>query len=210
MNEKTRVFVVSCNVLQKELEQLVKQGDIDGKLVFVDKYFHIDYKLLEDNLRKAIKNTLPKSDSKIILVYGDLCLGPNGEMKKLVEEYKMIKVDAINCTDCLLGGKGKINEVDPKHELMVLHPGMIDFFFDLKNRLKQENIDEKTFKNLFSQLKGIILLDTLNDASKEKAKIEKLQIGLEILEIKKIGLDELKELILEAIRKHRDYNLDKK
>jgi hypothetical protein len=121
-------------------------------------------------------------------------------MKKLAEEYRIIKVDAINCTDCLLGGKGKIVEVDPQHELMILHPGMIDFFFDLKAKLKQENIDEETFQNMFSQLKGIVLLDTLCEAKKNQAEIENLYMGLKVLEVKKIGLEKFKQVLMEAIQ----------
>ncbi len=204
VSEKARVYLVSCSVLQKELEQLTKQGDLDAEMVFVDKYFHVDYKLLEDNLRQAIKNTLPHAAGKIILVYGDLCLGSDGEMKNLAEEYGMVKVDALNCTDCLLGGKGKINETDPDHQLMILHPGMIDFFHDLRAKLKQENIDEEAFKNFFSQLKGIILLDTLNEAKKDKAEIENLHMDLKILEIKKTGLEKFKQILLEAVQKSKN------
>lgn len=203
MSEKAKVYLVSCSVLQKEIEQIIKQDDLEAETVFVDKNFHVDYKLLEDNLRQAIKDTLHQTDGKIILVYGDLCLGPDGEMKKLAEEYRIIKVDAINCTDCLLGGKGKIAEVDPQHELMILHPGMIDFFFDLKAKLKQENIDEETFQNMFSQLKGIVFLDTLCEAEKNQAEIENLHMGLKVLEVKKIGLEKFKQVLMEAIQKSK-------
>lgn len=203
MDEKVKIYLVSCSVLKKELEQLVKQGELDAELIFVDKYFHIDYKLLEDNLRQAIKDTLSRVNGKIILIYGDLCLGPNGEMKKLAEEYGMVKVDALNCTDCLLGGKGKINEIDPAHQLMILHPGMIEFFFDLKAKLKQENIDEDVFKSFFSQLKGIVLLDTLDQAQNDKIEIENLHMNLRIIETRKVGLAGLKKVILEAVQKSK-------
>jgi hypothetical protein len=156
--------------------------------------------LLEKNLRKTIERTLTKPRRKPILVYGDLCLGPNGEMKQLAQEYGLVKVDALNCIDCLLGGQGKIEEADPNHELMFFDPGMIEFFRDAKKKLKQEGMDEETMRNMFSGIKGVVLLDTLGEAEKCKAEIEKLHTGLAVLETKNVGLDKLKLVVLEAIQ----------
>ena len=203
MSEKTKPCIVSCSVLKKEIEKLAKQGDLDAETVFVSKYFHIDYALLEKNLRQVLQKTLLRAPEGIILVYGDLCLGPNNEMKKLVEEYGIVKVDALNCIDCLLGGKGKVNDADPNHDLLFLYPGMIGFFRHFKEKAQQENLDEETINNLFSGLKGIILLDTLGEANKNKEEIEKLHSGLTILETRTIGLDKLKQLIQEAIERNK-------
>ncbi len=128
MNEKQKLCLVSCSVLREELEQLVKQGSLDAELVFVSKFFHIDYEAVEKNLRKVLEHTLKSSNRKVVLVYGDLCLGQNGEMKKLADEYGIVKVDAVNCIDCQLGGKGKFFDADPEHNLMFMGPGMIGFF----------------------------------------------------------------------------------
>ena len=105
MSEKAKVCLVSCSVLKEEIQQLVKQGSIDAELVFVSKYFHVDYELVEKNVRKVLEKTTPKYSGKVILVYGDLCLGQDNEMKRLAEEYGIVKVDAVNCIDCQLGGK---------------------------------------------------------------------------------------------------------
>jgi len=200
LSEKTKPCIVSCSVLKKEIEKLAKQGDLDAETVFVSKYFHIDYALLEKNLRQVLQKTLLRAPEGIILVYGDLCLGPNNEMKKLTEEYGIVKVDALNCIDCLLGGKGKVNDADPNHDLLFLYPGMIGFFRHFKEKAQQENLDEETINNLFSGLKGIILLDTLGEANKNKEEIEKLHSGLTILETRETGLDNLKQAIFEALK----------
>ena len=210
MCEKAKPCLVSCSVLKEELEKLVKQGDLDVDLVFVSKYFHVDYALLEENLRKVVENRLPRSPEGIIIVYGDLCLGPNDEMKKLTEEYGAVKVDALNCVDCLLGGKGKVLEADPDHDLLFLYPGMIGFFSHSKQKAKQENVDEEAFNQLFSGLKGIALLDTLGEAEKNKEAIEKLHSGLKVVETKAIGLDNLKQLLLEAIERNRQKTEEKR
>jgi hypothetical protein len=204
VREKPKPCIVSCSVLKKEIQKLVNQGDLDAETVFVSKYFHVDYALLEKNLRQVLQKTLRRSPGGIVLVYGDLCLGPNNEMKKLTEEYGIVKVDALNCIDCLLGGKGKVSEADPDHDLLFLYPGMIGFFSHFKEKAQQENVDEDSFNNLFSGLKGIVLLDTMEQAKENKEEIEKLRSGLTILETRTIGLNKLKQLIQEAMDRNKE------
>jgi hypothetical protein len=113
LSEKNKPCLVSCSALKDEIMKLVKQGELDVELVFISSYFHMEPPLLEKNLRRVIETTLSRFPEKVIVVYGDLCLGSNNEMKKLVDEYGVVKVDALNCTDCLLGGKGKFSEANP-------------------------------------------------------------------------------------------------
>jgi hypothetical protein len=203
MTEKAKPCLISCSVLKNELKKLVENGDLDVRLVFVSKYFHVDFSLVEKNLRQIIQQNKPVSPQGIILVYGDLCLGANDEMKKLAEEYGIVKVDALNCVDCLLGGKGKISEVDPNHEFMVYSPGMVDFFEHVRKKAREEGIDEETLKGLFGGLKGIVLLDTLGELDENKRKIEDMNTGLTILETRTVGLENLKKVILEAMERNR-------
>jgi hypothetical protein len=200
---KAKPCLVSCSVLKAELEKLVKQGDLDVDLVFVSKYFHVDYEVLERNLRKVVEKSLSRSPRGVVLVYGDLCLGPNDEMRKLTEEYGIVKVDALNCVDCLLGGKGKVLETDPDHDLLFLYPGMIGFFSHFKEKARQENIDEEAFNKLFSGLRGIALLDTLGEPEKSIEEIDKLHAGLKVQETKAVGLDKLKQLLLEVLERNK-------
>lgn len=202
ISEKEKPCLVSCSALKKEIQELVKRGDLDADLVFVSILFHMDYALLEKNLREVLKRTLPRFSGRVILVYGDLCLGTNNEMKELAEEYGVIKVDAVNCIDCLLGGKGKFFEADPTHELLLLDPGMIDLFKYIKKKARQEGVDEDALRQFYSVLKGIMLLDTLGEAEKNLEEIAKLNFGLPVLETKKIGLDNLKLVISEAIERN--------
>lgn len=199
VNEKIKICLVSCSVLKEEIQQLVKQGSLDAELVFVSKYFHVDYEALENNLRKVLEQTLKRFKGKVVLVYGDLCLGQDNEMKKLAQEYGTVKVDAVNCIDCQLGGKGKSLEADPEHNLMFMGPGMIEFFKHMKEKMLKEGVDETTFANMFSGIKGIVLLDTCGDAEKCKEDLEKSGMGLKVLETRKIGLENVKQVILDAI-----------
>jgi len=197
--EKHKVCLVSCSVLREELERLVKQGDLDVELVFVSKFFHIDYAVLEQNLRKVLEQTLKRFKGKVVLVYGDLCLGQDNEMKKLSQEYGIAKVDAVNCIDCQLGGKGKSLEADPDHNLMFMGPGMIGFFKHAKEQMLKEGIDEAAFTGMFSGIKGAVILNTCEDAEKCREDIEKSGMGLKILEIRKVGTENVKQVVLDAI-----------
>jgi hypothetical protein len=206
MSGKSKVCLISCSVLKEEIEQLTKKGDLDADVVYVSKYFHVDYELVEKNVRKVLEKTIPKYSGKVILVYGDLCLGQDNEMKRLAEEYGIVKVDAVNCIDCQLGGKGNFLEADPEHNLMFMGIGMIGFFKRMKEKMLNEGVDEATFANMFSGIKGIVLLDTCGDAEKCKRELEKLGSGLRILETREIGLENVKRVILDAIEQATKIN----
>jgi hypothetical protein len=201
VSDREKPCLVSCSILKAEIHELVKKGDLDADLVFVSKFFHGDYALLEKNLREVLRRMLPRFPGRVILVYGDLCLGLNNEMKELAEEYGVIKVDAANCIDCLLGGKGKYLEVDPTHKLLLLSPGYIGIFEDWKKKARLEGVDEDALREFFSGLKGIMLVDTLGEAEKNFEEIGKVNFGLPVLETKKIGLDNLKLVISEAMER---------
>ena len=81
-------------------------------------------------------------------------------MTKLAKEYGVVKVDAVNCVDCQLGGKGVSLTADPEHNLMFMGPGMVEFFSHMKQQLLKEGVDEGAFAGMFSGIKGFVLLST--------------------------------------------------
>jgi hypothetical protein len=199
MSSKPKICLVSCSVLKRELQQLKAQGKLDAELVFVSKNFHVDYAALENNLRKVLEYTKRRFNGKIVLVYGDLCLGQNGEMKKISDEYGITKVDAVNCIDCQLGGKGVFLHADPDHNLMFMGPGMIEFFEVMKENLKHEGLADADFTGMFSGIKGVVLLDTCNDGDKLIESLERTRMNLKVLETRKISLDNLLAVVLDSI-----------
>jgi hypothetical protein len=200
VNKKAKeVCLISCSVLKEEIQQLIKQKSIDAEVVYVSKFFHIDYAAVEYNLRKVLEQTLKRFKGKVVLVYGDLCLGQDNEMKKLAKEFGIIKVDAVNCIDCQLGGKGKFFEADPKHNLMFMGPGMIGFFKHAKQQMLKEGVDEAAFLNMFNGIRGFVLLNTYGDTDKMREDLEKSGLNIEILETREIGLEGVKRVILDAI-----------
>ena len=203
MKQRVKPCLVACSVLRGEIEKLVKQGELNVEYVFVSKYFHVDYALIEKNLRPVLEKALERFPGNVILVYGDLCLGMDNEMKKLAEEYGVVKIDALNCIDCQLGGKGKSLQAFPQQDLIFFTPGMMDFFKHAKEAMLREGYGEEAFKGFFHGIRGIVLLDTLGNAAKLKAEVEELDTGLKILETRQVGYDNVKKVIQEAIEKNR-------
>ena len=203
MNNKLKPCLVACSVFREEIEQLMEQGELDAEFVYVSKYFHVDYALIEKNLRPVLEKAIERYPRNVILVYGDLCLGMDDEMKKLAEEYGVVKIDALNCIDCQLGGKGKSVQADPHQDLIFLSPGMTDFFKHAKEIMHREGYDEDAVKQLFKGVRGIVLLDTLGNAARLKSEVEELNMGLQILETRIVGCENVKNVINEAIARSK-------
>lgn len=172
----------------------MQNGQIDAEVRFLSERLHMDYSLLDRGLTGALKKYQKRSPRGVIVVYGDVCLGFNGEMKAL-----MAKFDALNCIDCLLGGKGKLLEMDPDHKYLFLNSAFIRFDEKVRAQLG-ERTPEK-----YSMLDGIVLLDAMGDLDDYRSKIDEIadQTGLPILERKDIGLEDLKNILLEALDRNR-------
>jgi hypothetical protein len=199
--DRPKVCIVSCSVLKRELQKLKSEGKLDAELVFVSKNFHVDYAQLENNLRKVLEHTKKRFSGKIVLVYGDLCLGMAGEMKRLADEYGVVKVGALNCIDCQMGGGGKSLDADPEHNLMFMGPGMIEFFEDMKYNLKQQGMDDATLETMFSGIKGAIILDTLGEGDKILEDLKNAGLKLKVLDTRKIGTENVLRVVRDAIER---------
>lgn len=206
LNQKTKPCLVACGVLKEEIKCLIANGELDAETVFVNKFFHDDYAKLEKNLRLVIDHALQKYSGNLVLVYGDHCLGMKNQMKKLAEEYNIVKIDALNCIDCQLGGKGKSLEADPNQELLFICQGMIDAFSYVKRLMKKEGIPQEAMSELFKDVTGIVALDTLGNLPQLVEEIDKQETGLEILRTESVGCKNVKQVILEAIQKTRNVN----
>ena len=196
MNQKSHQIplLISCGILQPEIEALIAREEIEAEAVFLNKYLHVDYRKLHDALKASLRKHRKR---KPVVVYGDVCLGFNGEMQALMTEYDAVKVDGLNCIDCLLGGQGKLLEMDPDHRLFFLTPAFLEFSENLISDSKEDN------RRRFNMLKGINLVDSLDDMEKHRDRIEHFsdQTGLPVLEHRMVGLDGLKAVVEEALQR---------
>ena len=154
----------------------MEKGDIDVDVHFLSERLHMDYNLLDRGLNGELKKYRKQRPEGIVVVYGDVCLGFNGEMKVLMDRYDTVKVDGLNCIDCLLGGKGKLLEIDPDHKYLFLNPAFIQFTEKIRGKTKIQQTRE-----MFSMLDGMILLDSMGDLDDYQSKID------ESIKMKEIG-----------------------
>ena len=194
MTENKDPILISCNIVEKEIRRLIEYGRLKADVTFLSSKLHYDYSLLEKALKRTIEKSLDCGLKNIVIIYGDLCLGFKHEIKELVDAYGIVKVDAINCIDCLFGGKGQLFQTDPEHKYYFLTSEWINFWN--KYGKSKENL-----KDRYAMLEGIILLDTLGDLDDYRDDIKTISrmTGLPILEEKKVGLQGLQDVIEEAI-----------
>jgi len=131
--------------------------------------------------------------------------------KRIVKSYdNVVKVDALNCIDCLFGGHKKILDVDPKCTHFYLSPGWMPSNLKKNKYFKQIfdwNLED--IKEQFKELDGLIIVDSLGNLDDLERDIKEFShhSGLEVKEQRSVGLDGLKSLIKEAIKKLQDKQL---
>jgi hypothetical protein len=191
---REKLLLISCGILEPEIKALDSRGEITADAIFLNKYLHMDYRKLHDALKASLRK---HGERRPVVVYGDVCLGFNCEMNALMTACEVIKVDALNCIDCLLGGQGKLLELDPDHRFFFLTPAFLEFSENLISATREEN------QRRFSMLKGIILIDSLGDMGRYWHRIEHFsdQSGLPVLEHLAVGLQGLKTVIEEALHR---------
>ena len=191
---RQRPLLISCGILQPEIEALIAREEIEAEAVFLNKYLHVDYRKLHDALKASLRK---HHERKPVVVYGDVCLGFNGDMQDLMTECDAVKVDGLNCIDCLLGGRGKLLAIDSDHRLFFLTPAFLEFSENLISGTKEDN------QRRFNMLKGIMLVDSLGDMERHRDRIEHFsdQSGLPVLQHRVVGLDGLKAVVGEALQR---------
>jgi hypothetical protein len=82
---------------------------------------------------------------------------------------------------------------------MFMGPGMIEFFEDMKPRLVADGMSEEAFANMFSGIKGFVILDTCGDGKKLCAKLKAAGLKTEVLETRNVGTAGVLSVVKDAI-----------
>jgi len=181
-------LLIACESLKEEIEELLRNRSLDVDAVFLSIRLHMNF----ENLRRRLEEELSeqvKKGRKIVVVYGDYC---HPQMKEIVKSYGAVKVDAINCLDCLLGGKGKIFEIDPTRSFFYLSPGWLKSFqltYGARRRLRE----------MFHNIKGKVLIEYMGELTPEKVTEFTEATGLTVVRHERVGLEGLKRVIEEAL-----------
>ena len=205
MSRHIRPLLLCCGILRKEIEMLINEKQLDVDVVFLDPGLHAVYSDLEKAVTTALEKHSKYAKKGIVVVYGDMC---HPRLKKIVKNCgKAVKVDALNCIDCLFGGHQKILKADPKYSHFYLSPGWMPS--NLKKTINFKEIFDWNIgdiKEQFKELDGLIIVDSLGNLDELKSDIEEFSSnsGLEVKEQKTVGLDGLKAVVEEAIKKLQD------
>jgi hypothetical protein len=195
INESTPLLI-ACAILREEILALRDRGRIRAATHFLSSRLHSDPKQLRAALTAAMAFYRRKYGQRIVVVYGDACLGFNGEMGRLVEEYGLTKVRAVNCIDCQLGGCGRLLEIDPDHRYFFMNRAFLQF--GRKSLFKK---DRATVRKQFKMLTAIVPIDPLGDLEIHWEEIRRISdlTGLPLLERLDVGLGGVEKVIAEAI-----------
>lgn len=202
MVSKPHPLLISCGIIRKEIQKLIDEKLLDVEPIFLDAGLHVVYAELEKALTSALDEHSEHATNGIIVVYGDMC---HPRIKKIVKKYSnAVKVDALNCIDCLLGGHQKLLEADPKGSHFILSPGWMPS--NLKKSARFREIFDwnmEDIKEQFEHLAGLIIIDSLDNLDELESDIEEFSIhtGLQVKDTKAVGLTGLKAVIDEAIKK---------
>ncbi|MCW4034086.1 MAG: DUF1638 domain-containing protein [Candidatus Bathyarchaeota archaeon] len=195
-------MLLSCGILKREIQKLLTDSTINVKPIFLDAGLHVDYALLEKILTSTLEGYSKKGYNKIVVVYGDLC---HPKIKQIIEKYpNAVKVDALNCIDCLLGGHKRLYDLDPHGEHFYLSPGWMPS--NLKKNVHFREIfdwNQENIKEMFRDLSGVIVLDSLENPKEFETDIQEFSdnTGLGVKQTKTVGIQGLKDVIVEAIKK---------
>jgi Protein of unknown function (DUF1638) len=205
MNERSKLMLgetnvpslIACGIFKLEITQLIEQGALRVKPYFLNPGLHNDPPLLEKALRGLLIKQTQRNAGNVIVMYGNICLGFKNEMAALVDEFNVVKVNAMNCIDCYLGGEGRLLKIDPNHEYFFLNPSWIELEFGERDL----NCPTAASHREFDMLKGLYLLDTLNNLDQYEAKVQKISgfTNLPVVAREDIGLDGLKQVLDHAL-----------
>ncbi len=199
MGEPTVPSLIVCGIFKQEIMGLIEQGTLKVKPYFLNPGLHNDPPLLEKALRGLLVKQTQRNSGNVIVMYGDICLGFQNEMAALVDEFNVVKVNAMNCIDCYLGGEGRLLKIDPNHEYFFLNPSWIELEFG------ERDLDCPTAASHseFNMLKGLYLLDTLENLDQYEPRIQKISrfTNLPVVARENIGLEGLKQVLDHALGK---------
>jgi hypothetical protein len=197
MNDHTVPSVIACGIFKQEIMRLIEQDGLKMNPNFLNPGLHNDPPLLEKALRGLLAKQIRSNGGNVVVLYGDICLGFQNQMAALVDEFGVVKVNALNCIDCYLGGQGRLLEIDPRHEYFFLNPSWMALEFGERNLESPTEASRREF----NMLKGLYLLDTLDNLDESESHIQKISrfTNLPVVARENIGLKGLKQVLTRAL-----------
>ena len=203
MEDHAMPSLIACGIFREEVVHLIGQDALEVKPYFLNPGLHNDPPSLEKALRGLLTKLTQRNAGNVIVLYGEICLGFQNEMAGLVDEFDVVRVNALNCIDCYLGGRSRLLEIDPEHEYFFLNPSWIELEFGGRDL----DCPTAASRREFNMLKGLYLLDTLDNLVQYEARIQKISqfTNLPVAARENIGLKGLNQVLDHALGRLHHY-----
>lgn len=186
--------LICCGILQKELEQIFDENFVDNKnisRVYLEPALHVDL----DKLYTQLKSTLAdssKTSEKLVLVYGLHC---HPELEVLARNFRASIIPARNCIEMVLGEE--VIKLNQEAKTFYLTPGWLENWENIFiNGLGWDSIAARQNFGFYDR---ILLLDTGVTPLAEEKILEFFDYTQIPVEIRGIGLQNLRKLILSTL-----------
>ena len=198
MKEDVIPSLIACGIFKQEIMRLIELGALRVNPIFLNPGLHNDPPLLEKALRGLLTKQTQRNPGNVIVLYGDICLGFQNEMAALINEFHVVKANGLNCIDCYLGGQERLLEIDPEHAYFFLNPSWIDLEFGERDLGSPTEASHQEF----NMLKGLYLLDTLDNLDQYEARIQEISrfTNLPVVARDNVGLAGLKRVLDPALK----------
>lgn len=189
-------LLLACGILREEIRALIDRGRIVAQAHFLNARLHRDPLALKKALQGTLGYWRRRFGHRIVVVYGDACLGFNGEMQQLVDDFGLVKVRAVNCIDCQLGGSGRLLEIDPDHKCFFLNKAFLQF-----GRQRLFDREPAVIREQFKMLAAIVPIDPLGDLEAHRDEIQRISelTGLPVRDRLDVGLEGVEAVLIEAL-----------
>lgn len=96
--ETHTIQVLACGIFKRELEELIKTGQLSLPVAFTDSMLHMMPALLEYELQQNLAAQKTEHD-QTILIYGDC----QPRMVEMTNQPNVCRVEGMNCCEIILG-----------------------------------------------------------------------------------------------------------
>ncbi len=182
--------IISCGMIMKEVEFILNELGIKDEVAFLDHGVH-NFDRLKNNLTEQVNKKKANNDKPTIVIIGQAC---HPEMNSMLEQYSVVGLNAANCFEALLGPEKE--QLDKEANSFYMTSGWFEHWEEIFEDSGWTEVDARLNMGFGDR---VLLLDTgLVEITDEK--ILKLFDIIQVpIEIKKVNLEHLKKLIVEAI-----------
>ncbi len=175
--------IISCGMLEAELEYLLRKHGKDVTPRYLDPALHVNFDKLKAELTGALEEACQEG-SRTKVIYG-YC---HPEMAEILEPYCATRIGAANCLEALLGAP-EMARLEAGGKVIYLTAGWLREW----KRMVAAGAEDLglDFRNMFGDYRAVLVLDTgispINEAAVEEFSayanlpVERMDVSLDNL-----------------------------